>query len=139
MFVPSHRVPTRPLSAPLAAPSRAASLGRFLPVCIAALCILLPAGCSTPDQDATPPNFREDFEHGRAENPWPPTTDPSVRMTVLFVQNAVDTFEFENGRYPRNLREMESELVDFRLPKLPSGYRYRYEPNSGRVSVNREK
>ena len=62
----------------------------------------------------------------------------AVRVVDLAaVQQAIQMFNVSEGRYPKELNELVTEGYLPKLPELPSGMRYQYEPQSGQVSAVR--
>jgi uncharacterized lipoprotein YajG len=62
--------------------------------------------------------------------------DKSARKTidVSYLNQAVQLFNTQEGRYPKDLNELVPNYVA-QLPAAPYGYRINYDPNSGLVTV----
>ena len=60
----------------------------------------------------------------------------SVRMAIVTVNEAVKGFQAFEGRLPRNLDEVEP-MIPGGLPDLPTGLRFKYNPETGEVTVPR--
>jgi predicted small lipoprotein YifL len=54
-------------------------------------------------------------------------------VDTVQVQQAIRQFQAAEDRYPRDLAELVKEGYLPRLPALPSGMRYQYDPASGLV------
>ena len=51
------------------------------------------------------------------------------------VQQAINHFHAQEDRNPENLQEVVTEKYLPKLPELPSGYKYTYDPQSGKVKA----
>jgi hypothetical protein len=62
----------------------------------------------------------------------------AVRVVDLAaVQQAIQMFNVSEGRYPGQLNELVTEGYLPRLPDLPTGMTYQYDPASGQVRAVR--
>lgn len=63
----------------------------------------------------------------------------AVRVVdVASVQKAIEMFDVSEGRHPANLQELVTEKYLPRLPELPTGLAYQYDPVSGQVQTVRQ-
>jgi len=54
------------------------------------------------------------------------------------VKHAIDLFEGEKGYKPRSHEEFMKDIIEFnqlKLPKLPEGHTYKYDPQKGELMV----
>ncbi|HVV02049.1 MAG TPA: hypothetical protein VHH88_11850, partial [Verrucomicrobiae bacterium] len=51
------------------------------------------------------------------------------------ISQAINLFNVEKGRYPKDLNELVQEKYLPRLPTPPHGTRLDYDPNTGKVTV----
>jgi len=54
---------------------------------------------------------------------------------VLPMQQLVDSYLAEKGRYPASLQEMTTDMRAKELPQPPAGMEYTYDPSNGRVAL----
>jgi hypothetical protein len=60
------------------------------------------------------------------------TADKTV--DVSYLNQAVQMFNVQEGRYPKNLQELVPNYVA-KIPDAPLGYKLDYNPNTGTVKV----
>jgi hypothetical protein len=56
------------------------------------------------------------------------------------IPHAVKLFQAENGRFPKDMAEFQSAILNpsqITLPELPRGHKYYYEPKTGELMVER--
>jgi hypothetical protein len=58
-----------------------------------------------------------------------------TKVDTESLNRAVSMFNVEKGRNPKDLNELVESQVIPRLPKLPEGMQFSYDPQSGKVSV----
>ena len=56
-------------------------------------------------------------------------------VDLVSVRQAGQLFQVSEGRYPANLEELVAEQYLPRIPALPAGLRYAYDPRSGQVEA----
>jgi hypothetical protein len=54
-------------------------------------------------------------------------------VDLASVSKAIQMFRTEEDRYPKDLNELVKEGYLPALPKLPTGMKYQYDPNTGQV------
>jgi hypothetical protein len=63
----------------------------------------------------------------------------AVRVVDLAaVQKAIQMFNVSEGRYPSDLKELVTKGYMSKLPELPTGMSYQYDPQSGQVQALRQ-
>jgi hypothetical protein len=63
------------------------------------------------------------------------TADKTI--DVSFINQAIQLFNVQEGRYPKTLEELTPKYVA-KLPDVPLGYKLSYDEKTGEVSVVRE-
>ena len=63
------------------------------------------------------------------------TADKTI--DVSFINQAIQLFNVQEGRYPKTLDELTPKYVA-KIPDAPLGYKLAYDANKGEVSVVRE-
>lgn len=56
-------------------------------------------------------------------------------VDITSVSKAIQMFEVSEGRYPNDLNELVTQQYLPRLPALPAGMKYSYDPNTGQVKA----
>jgi len=99
------------------------------------------AGCG--DQEATTPAKADNFSSGN------PVTAPAdylgavnkaqqsavKAVDLAQVRSAIKLFQGSEDRFPASLNELVAKRYVGRLPQLPNGYAYQYNPQNGNVAV----
>jgi hypothetical protein len=65
-------------------------------------------------------------------------TTAEKTVDTVSLQNAIQMFSVEKGRYPKSLDELVTEKVIPRIPAAPYGMKLVYEANTGTVKVVKE-
>jgi hypothetical protein len=105
------------------------------PFSVFALATLLLAGCGKSDSGGTSgggaPNAAADYAGalGRSQARAVGTID----LTSL--QQAIQMFNVNEGRYPKDLNELVQTKVINHLPEAPHGKKIAYDPATGSVSM----
>jgi len=60
---------------------------------------------------------------------------PLTEEEKMLISYGVSMFKDEKGRYPANLQEAVASRHVTRLPKLPAGEEFNYDPQTGQVTV----
>jgi hypothetical protein len=117
---------------------------------------LLLAGCGN-NNSGTPPQGTNNAGAGQATNATPnyntgnPITAPvdyigavvqagkyaGKQIDVAYLNQAVQQFNVQEGRYPKDLNELVPNYVG-KLPPVPYGMKLDYDPNTGQVRVVKE-
>jgi hypothetical protein len=106
--------------------------GLFSAAILTSLCLI---GCGKSDTPAsgggTTPNASGDYVGalGRAQKNAITTVDTTS------LEKAVQMFNVDKGRYPKDLNELVQEKYMPKLPETPFGMKLAYDPGSGKVSV----
>ncbi len=66
---------------------------------------------------------------GNAQNLAVKTVDTSS------IHEAIQMFQVDNGRFPKDLNELVEKKYYPRLPQPPHGMKYDYNPNTGEIKV----
>ncbi|HZV34924.1 MAG TPA: hypothetical protein VFB72_10160 [Verrucomicrobiae bacterium] len=107
-------------------------------LCLLALCFLFGCNDKTPKTAATtnapgsnPLNAPNDYLGGLANgrNKAIATTD------IASLNQAIQMFNTEHDRYPKDLNELVQEKLIVRIPDAPYGMKLDYDSTSGTVSV----
>jgi hypothetical protein len=56
-------------------------------------------------------------------------------LTTLGINQAIQTFYGQEGRYPKDLNELVSRNYLSQLPKPPTGTKFDYNPQTGQVKA----
>jgi hypothetical protein len=56
-------------------------------------------------------------------------------IDISYIKNAINQFQAEEGRFPKDLQELISEQYLTKIPKPPYGYEIKYDATQGTVSV----
>jgi hypothetical protein len=59
-------------------------------------------------------------------------------VDVASLNQAIQTFNVEEGRYPKSLDELVEKKIIGKLPAVPYGMKYVYDASSGQVKVVRQ-
>ena len=62
------------------------------------------------------------------------------RVILLQVQHAIDLYEASNGQKPKTEEEFMKQIIEanqIKLPQLPAGSKYKYDPQKGELLVER--
>lgn len=62
------------------------------------------------------------------------------QLIYLSVQHALNLYEATNGSKPKTEEEFMKQVIEFnqiKLPQLPPGHKYRYDPQKGELMVER--
>jgi len=93
-------------------------------------------GCGKSDAPAsgsgtTPANASGDYVGalGRAQK------NAITAVDTTSLEKAVQMFNVDKGRYPKDLNELVQEKYMPKLPEAPFGMKLAYDPSSGKVSV----
>ncbi len=60
------------------------------------------------------------------------------RMAINLIQHAMDLYKAENGSFPKTQEEFMQKIIkdnDIKLPVLPEGHKYEYDPKEGQLMV----
>lgn len=60
---------------------------------------------------------------------------PLTEQEVMLISYGVSMFREEKGRFPANLQEAVTTRHIMRLPQLPAGEKFAYDPQTGSVKV----
>jgi len=63
---------------------------------------------------------------------------PLTEEEKMLINYGVSMFKDEKGRYPANLQEAVASRHITRLPKLPAGEEFSYDPQTGQVTVTKK-
>ena len=56
-------------------------------------------------------------------------------VSASSLQQAIQMFYAQEGRYPKDLNELVSKQVMAKIPPAPAGMKYQYDPAKGEVKV----
>jgi hypothetical protein len=56
-------------------------------------------------------------------------------IDMAYITQAVQFFNASEGRYPKDLNELVAEKYLPKLPDLPAGMKFEYNPSSGQVRI----
>jgi uncharacterized lipoprotein YajG len=59
-------------------------------------------------------------------------------IDTVSLDQAIQNFSVEHGRYPKDLDELVQTKVIPRLPDPPYGMKFVYEPNTGTVKIEKQ-
>ena len=59
------------------------------------------------------------------------------RIDIASLQNAINLFNAQEDRYPRDLNELAQKHYIQGVPELPPGSRFMYNPQNGEIRVAR--
>jgi len=59
----------------------------------------------------------------------------AATVDVTSLKTAIDQFEVDKGRYPKDLNELITEKYISKVPDAPYGMKIDYDPNTGAVKV----
>ena len=91
------------------------------------------AGCGESSSPQTPVNPADVTNNTLVNSKR--TADKTI--DVSFVNQAIQLFNVQEGRYPKTLDELTPKYVA-KLPDAPLGYKLSYDAKKGEVSVVRE-
>jgi hypothetical protein len=112
-----------------------------MPVTITLLAAFFLVGCdnkpsqptvsSSSPSSPTPASAPADYLGGmaNAQNRAIKTVD------VASLNQAIQLFEVDKGRFPKDLNELVAEKLIARVPEAPYGMKLDYDPTTGKVSV----
>jgi hypothetical protein len=60
------------------------------------------------------------------------------RIDIASLQNAINLFNGQEDRYPRDLNELVQQRCIQAIPQLPAGSRYAYNPQTGEIRIIRQ-
>lgn len=120
---------------------------RLLPILVVALIPFAGCGKKEPASQSTPPPAPSDGmrtnqqdstgqaleKYGRTMATVKKSTE--VKMDLITVNNAILAFQADRGENPSSLDELVTEKFLPKLPPLPSGKKYSYNPQTGEVKV----
>src|ERR1039458_7795593 len=104
------------------------------PLLIAISAVALLAGCgekSTSQAQGTPSTNPADITNNTLVNAKR-TADKTI--DVSFLNQAIQLFNVQEGRYPKNLQELVPNYVA-KIPDAPPGFKIVYDVTSGTVKV----
>lgn len=93
-----------------------------------------PAGASTNTSSGNPLTAPVDYLGAVAKAKQ--TAEKVVDTTSI--QQAIQMFSVEKGRYPKSLDELVEEKIIPRLPEAPYGMKFTYDPATGTVKAVKE-
>jgi hypothetical protein len=127
---PAQSAPAQPIEAPQAAPSATAPSNAV----------------ETVREKAAVGMSEKGRDYGKDPIATPVSTLWSVKeqLVLIQIQSALQLYKAadSDGRGPRNHKEFMEKIVranDIRLPKLPSGHRYVYDPAKEELMVEKPK
>lgn len=59
------------------------------------------------------------------------------RIDIASLQNAINLFNAQEDRYPRDLNELAEKHYIQGVPQLPAGSRFLYDPRTGAIQISR--
>lgn len=109
------------------------------------LAVLVLAGCGSKETQPTPPSTNATTTTSSGN----PVTAPvdylgavskaqqqAVKTTsTVGLQQAINHFQVQEGRYPKDLNELVAKETISSLPAPPAGMKYNYNPTTGQVTV----
>jgi len=113
------------------------------PICLSTAVLILAAGCNNESSTST------GSETNATTNASSPLTAPVDYLGALAkakqsavktvdtssLKEAIEMFQVDHGRYPKDLNELVQEKYIPRIPDAPYGMKLLYDPNTGQVSV----
>jgi len=57
------------------------------------------------------------------------------KMSLISVQQALKAFQAVEGRWPKSIQELRDN--GYNIPNPPPGMKYNYDPNTGKVSLDK--
>lgn len=54
---------------------------------------------------------------------------------ILYLKNKINTFQIQEGRYPKSLDELVEKGYIEKLPSPPKGMQFVYDPKTGKIDV----
>ena len=61
-----------------------------------------------------------------------------ARIDIASLQNAINLFNAQEDRYPRDLNELAKQRYIQAVPTLPAGSRFDYNPQTGSIRIVRQ-
>lgn len=92
-----------------------------------------PATASNATNESTTTPFTAPADYLGALNKGQIAAEKTADLASL--KTAIQMFQAEHDRYPRDLNELVTEGSIARLPQTPRGFEYKYDAASGKVSV----
>lgn len=120
---------------------------RLLPILVVVLLPLIGCGRKEQASQSTPPPSPSDGvstnqqdstgqaleKYGRTMATVKKSTE--VKMDLITVNNAILAFQADRGENPASLDELVTEKFLPKLPPLPAGKKYSYNPQTGEAKV----